>query len=128
MARQGSAVDDLLVSDLGPEEEIPLGSSIPIRVIYDEGIPAQYANLLTVNFDRAAFQVIFSQAMQPVVLSDGDARRIVDAGYFRANLIARLIFTPLMVEQTINILQSQLDQFRQQQDDASHAAIGDNGG
>lgn len=88
--------------------------TLPIRLLGLEDVEARYANLLHVNFDRAAFSVTFSQFMPPLLTGPEDARQLADQGYLPAKVVTRLVFTPLMVEQTIDLLRSQLDRYREQ--------------
>ena len=119
------------------ERELPLGQAasesvdesesdvvLPIRLSGLDDRDARYVNLLNVNFDRASFQIVFSQFLQPVVTSPHDARQLAAQGYVPAKVVARLIFTPLMMEETINLLQAQLDRFHQQRDEPTAGEVG----
>lgn len=87
---------------------------LPIRLADLDDHEARYVNLLNVNYDRASFQVIFSQFLQPVVTSSDDARRLAGQGFVPAKPIARLLLTPLMMEETIALFELQLRRFREE--------------
>lgn len=86
--------------------------SLSIRLTDLDNVEAAYANLVQLNFDQAAFQVVFAQFLPPMVTGPDEARRLADRGYVPAKVVARMVFTPLMVEQTIELLQRQLDRYR----------------
>lgn len=89
---------------------------LPIRLM-DDAIEGHFSNLLHVNFDRTVFQVTFSQILFPTITAPDEARALNTQGYVPAKVLARLIFTPKMVEETIQLLQKQLDSFRSQNEE-----------
>lgn len=86
---------------------------LPIQLQNLDNVEGRYVNLVNVNHDRASFQVIFSQFMQPVILSPLDAERLAEQNFVPANVVAKLVFTPLMMEETIKLLQYELDNYHQ---------------
>lgn len=86
---------------------------LPVQLQNLDCVEGRYVNLVNVNHDRASFQVIFSQFMQPVILSPLDAERLAEQNFVTANVVARLVFTPLMMEETIKLLQFELDNYHQ---------------
>jgi len=95
------------------EETYELPNPLIVRITGLEDLQPAYSNLVHVNFDSAAFQVVFSQLLQPVITSSNDAKELADRGYIGAQAVARLILTPQMLEETISILERQLNNFRE---------------
>ena len=100
-----------------PDRDLPSASEqqLPIRLTNLDDYEARYVNLIHVNSDRASFQLTFSQFLQPVLATPDDAERLVSQGYVPAKVIARLLFTPLMMEETISLMQHELDQYYAEQ-------------
>ncbi len=90
------------------------GRVITVRLESLAETEARYANIVHVNSDLVTFQVIFSQATQPIILGPDDAKQIEEQGYIPARVVARLILTPTAFEQTIDVMQAQLKRYRQQ--------------
>lgn len=98
-----------------PEEvDIQFDKPLLVRLIDAESLQAEYTNFIHVNFDRAAFQVIFSQFFQPLITAPDDATQLAERGYVPARPLARLVLSPLMMQQTIDILQRQLNAYLEQ--------------
>ena len=99
--------------DEGLSPEDPSGQQVAIRAIGGDDLEARYINLATINFDRAAFYLTVSQFPPPTITSPDDARRIAEQGYVPAQVVGKFVLTPLMVEELLSILQTQLDSYRQ---------------
>jgi len=91
----------------------PSGQQVAIRAIGGDDLEARYINLATINFDRAAFYLTVSQFPPPTITSPEDARRIAEQGYVPARVVGKFVLTPLMVEELLSILQTQMDSYRQ---------------
>lgn len=102
--------DQAQSSDAAIAAQVELG----VRLVGLDDLPAQYVNLISINFDQYAFQLVFAQAMQPVVTAPSDVEEMQSRGYVPATVMARLVLTPVMMEQTIDLLMGQLDRYRQQ--------------
>lgn len=102
-------MDDDQAQNTDAAVQVELG----VRLVGLEALPAQFVNMISTNFDQNAFQVVFAQAMQPLVTGPLDAEEIQERGYVPATVLARLVLTPLMMEQTVEILKAQLDRYRQ---------------
>lgn len=81
----------------------------------DEIVP-QYVNIIHATNDQQVFQVVFSQVMPPLITGPEDAKMLLDRGTVPAQVVARLIFTPALIEQAIDVFQTQLARYREQQD------------
>jgi len=108
--------------EIAQAEQGEIDRLVPIRLVGVDAIEAKYANVVHVNFDRAAFQIILSQFLQPVILSPEDARDLAQKGFAPATVVGKFVFTPLMMEQTINLLQRQLDAYRSKRGDGETKA------
>lgn len=87
---------------------------VPVRLVGLDEEPARFANIVQVNSDPTTIQVLFAQWLQPALASPDQARHITERGYAIAHVQARLVLTPRMVEETIEVLTKQLEQFRSQ--------------
>lgn len=115
-------MDDAQAQNADAAVPVELG----VRLAGINDLPAQYVNLISINFDQAAFQVVFAQAMQPVVTVPADVEEVQSRGYVPATVMARLVLTPMMMEQTIEILRSQLDRYQQQTVDVTSGSAQEN--
>ncbi len=95
-------------------DPIEIGSNIGVRIAGVDDIPAHYVNLISSNFDQAAFQVVFAQLMPPIVMRPEDAEELTRRGFVEARALARVVLTPVMLEQTIQNLTAQLENFKRQ--------------
>ena len=96
------------------DQEVAFTCPVSVRLQDIESHRAEYANLIHCNFDRAAFQVVFAQFLQPLILSSEDAKELGERGFIPARPLTRLILTPQMVRETIELLQRQLANFEEQ--------------
>ncbi len=87
---------------------------VPIRVVDFDEHPASYVNLVQINFDRAAFQMVLIQFLPPPVGAEALGRLVEEQGFLQAKVMARLVLTEEMVELLIRDLTSQLEAFRAQ--------------
>ncbi len=123
--KRGSAVTERpedVKEPLESNQDIADEQPLQIRLTNLSDHEAKYVNVLHVNADRASFQVTFSQFLQPIVTTTHDRRELSEQGFVPARVIARLVFTPMMMEETISLLQQQLDQFRQNQSQSTKGA------
>ena len=58
------------------DQEVAFTRPVSVRLQDIESHRAEYANLIHCNFDRAAFQVVFAQFLQPLILSSEDAKEL----------------------------------------------------
>lgn len=84
-------------------------------------ITPQFVNVVHANSDRDVFQVIFSQAMPPTITSPEDLRRLREEQIIPGKVIARLVFTPRVYEEMIDVLQTQLNNYRAAIELSSHS-------
>lgn len=96
------------------EAQADAESSLGVRLTGVENLIPHYVNLITSNFDSAAFQIVFGQVLPPVVTMPGQEEELALQGYIEGPAVARLIFTPTMLEQTIQNLTTQLENYRRQ--------------
>lgn len=85
---------------------------LPVRVIGLDDQPAVFANIIQVNYLPSAFQVVLAQWLPPALASPDQVQQVAERGYAVAHVVARLVLTPQMVEESIQVLQAQLDQYR----------------
>jgi hypothetical protein len=88
--------------------EAPEESVVTVRLTGLEEVVPQYVNLVHANSDRDVFQVIFSTATPPVLLGPEDLRVLQETRTVPGKVVARLIFTPRVFEEMIDVLQTQL--------------------
>ncbi len=87
-----------------------------------DACPLFYANVLHLNHDANAFQLIFSQVLPPVITDDADRVRVTATG-IDANVLARVVLPPRVAMQLSELLSDQLERFQ-----SVHGAIVVNGG
>lgn len=87
---------------------------VGLRIVDAESVPAQYVNVLSANHDSESFQIVFAQVMQPVATWSADVDDIRTRGYMEAQVVARLILTPGMMERTIEVLKIEMERRAQQ--------------
>lgn len=86
--------------------------SIKIELVgLDDVVPA-FANLVHANNDSQSFQLIFSQLMPPLLFSPGDRQELFAQGAIPARVVARIVLTPQVLEQTIDVLRTQFERFQ----------------
>ena len=88
--------------------EAPEEGVVTVRLSGLEDVVPQYVNIVHANSDRDVFQVIFSTATPPVLLGPEDLRSLQETRTVPGKVIARLIFTPRVFEEMIDVLQTQL--------------------
>ncbi len=81
------------------------------RLANMDGVAPQYANVVHVNTDQLMFQVVFSRFLQPVVTTDEDRERLRTTNTVDAEVVARLLLAPEVVDQTIQLLQAFLNEY-----------------
>jgi hypothetical protein len=96
---------------------------VTIRLSGLEDVVPQFANVVHANNDREIFQLIFSQVTPPILLSAEDAEELARRGTISGRIIARIILTPTILEQTIDVLQTQLRRYRDTQDQIETGAV-----
>lgn len=84
---------------------------VQTRLANIDEVSPQYANLVHVNTDRLMFQVVFSRFLQPVVSTEADRERLQAADTLDAEVVARLLLSPEVVDQTIQLLQAFLNEY-----------------
>lgn len=102
--------------------EEPEESVITVRLSGLEDIAPQYVNLVHANNDREIFQVIFSQVTPPIIMGPEDSAELVRRGTIPGKVIARVILTPTVLEQTIDVLQTQFRRYREAQERSETSA------
>ena len=103
-------MDDNEPTEQGPQS----GVQVTARVVGLDELTPQYVNILHVNNDPMAFQVVFSQYIPPLAFEPEEIKRITEQGFVEARPVARLIMTPMMVQQTIEVLTKQLAIYQDQ--------------
>ena len=91
--------------------------SITVQLDGLEEVTPQFANIVHANNDRQAFQLVFSQLMPPVILGPEDREALFRQGAVSAKVVARIILTPLVLEQFIDVLRTQLGQYQESQEE-----------
>lgn len=110
----------------GPEAEAVTVTLRAQLVDLEEAVP-QYANVVHATNDAQVFQVVFSQAMPPIIMGPEDTQALMEQGTFPARVVGRFVFTPLMMEQLIEVLSQQLQRYREQQNLMGSEGTGANG-
>lgn len=85
---------------------------VSVRMVGFDQVPAQFATGMHVTTELGAVQLVFSQFLQPVVLSEADFAVYAAQGYVPSQVIARVIVTPPVLEDIIRVLQQQLARYR----------------
>ncbi len=93
--------------------------SISVQLDGLDQVAPQFANLIHANNDRQVFQIVFSQLMPPLVLGPEDSEAFLQRGSISATVVARVVLTPLVLEQFIDVLRTQLARYQESQEDAA---------
>ena len=105
--------------------ELPEGvRTITVDILGLEEVIPQFANIVHVNNDREVFQIVFSQLMPPMVLGPEDREELTKRGTVQAKVVARVIVTPLILEQMIDVLRTQFGVYQKLQEQLSAATAG----
>ena len=72
----------------------------------------QFATGMHVTNELGAFHLVFSRFTQPVFLTPADYEPYAKQGFVPADVVARVIVTPPVLEELIRVLQEQLERSR----------------
>jgi hypothetical protein len=111
-----------VAGDQESSELVEGAASLLVRLSGLEGVTPEYANIIHVNTDGQVFQVIFSQIMPPVILGEEDREELKQRGTISGKVIARLVLTPAVLAQAVDVMRGQLDLYQEQQASSAPAA------
>lgn len=89
----------------------PTQREVQTRLANFETVVPQYANLVHVNTDQLTIQIVFSRFLQPVVTTEEDRERWRTAGALEAEVVARVLLPPEVVDQAVQLLQAFLNDY-----------------
>ncbi len=90
------------------------GKEVYFRIVDGENVPVHFSNFISASHDRAVFQILFGQFMQPIIASPADEQAILEKGFADVKPLVRFVFTPMMMQEMIDIFTSQLETYNQQ--------------
>lgn len=82
----------------------------------DEAQP-EYVNIVQVNHDPFVFQMAFGRYLVPMLTRPGDSealRERVERAGIPVEVVARLLVSPSVLVEMVNVLQDQLDAYQRQ--------------
>ena len=101
------------MDDKAPADSTEGIRSISIEIVGLDDVSPQFANLVHVNNDSQSFQLIFSQVMPPILFGPDDRRELFERGTVPAKVVARIVLTPKVMEQTIDVLRTQFERYQE---------------
>ena len=103
-----------MTDQLPTERGSPRERFAEIRLANLEDIDLEYANLVHATIEPLALQIVFSRLVQPVATTQAEREQWEAATTVDATVVARILMPPSVVEQTIALLQQQMERHRQQ--------------
>lgn len=114
------------MTEAGNVDESGQRRQVQPRLVNIDDVTPQYANLVHVNTDELMFQVVFSRFLQPVVTTEEDRERLRTTDTLEAEVVARLLLPPEVVDQTIQLLHAFLTRYYVRNEEAEDGPHGDN--
>jgi hypothetical protein len=106
-------------SDVDNEQANPEAEAVTLTLRAElvglEDVVPQYANVVHATNDAQVFQVVFSQALAPIITAPEEGQALMEQGTIPARVVGRFVLPPLMMEQTIEVLSLQLRRYHEQQ-------------